>query len=175
MVYLNFQFMTFNQFLKIWNSYPQKTNFQFELEREFPINLTIFKILNSYPQKSKFEFERGSTWISNSWHLINFSNLHLLSTENKFWTWKRVNLNNGQLEFPIHDIQSIFKIWNSYPQKQNLNLNLKEGQLEFPIHDIQLIFQIWNSYPHKIKFGFELERRSTCTMVNLNLQLMAFN
>ena len=103
--------------------------------------------------KGQLEFPR---------HLINFQNLELLSTkkskesqlEFKFRTpnsWKRVNLNNGQHEFPIHDIQSLFKIWNSYPQ--NLNLNLKGGQLK------QWSTWISNSW-HSINFS-NLELLST--------------
>ena len=80
---------------------------------------------------------------------INFQNLELLSTKNttinlfQFMTFnqfpkcgtpihKKQNLNlkfgtpiqkerNGQL-VPIHDIQSISKIWDSYPQKTKFEL-----------------------------------------------------
>ena len=36
-----------------------------------------------------------------------------------------LNLKEGQLEFQIHDIQSIFQIWNSYPQKTKLEFELE--------------------------------------------------
>ena len=84
------------------------------------------------------------------------------------------------------DFQSIFKIWNSYPQ--SLNLNLEEGQLEFPINcqNLELL---------STKFEFELARGSTWISnqflrigtpthkiwiwtwkrVNLNFQFMKFN
>ena len=75
--------------------------------------------------RKRGQLEKWSTWIYNSWHLINFQNL---------------NLEEGQLEYPInfHNLElgrrstSIFKIWNSY--SQSLNLNLEEGQLKFPIN-----------------------------------------
>ena len=100
---------------------------------------SIFEIWNSYPQKSEFEFEleQWSTWISNSWHWnfyaqktklqflplellstkikisilsfrtpihknfnFQFMTLELLSTKIKIWiwTWTKVNLN-----FPTPD------------------------------------------------------------------------
>ena len=82
----------------------------------------------------KFCFKQWSTWISNS---INFSNLQLLSTTNKIWTWtwtwKRVNLNNIQLlstklEFEVLSLErgstdSI--IWELFARKSAECLNLR--------------------------------------------------
>ena len=117
------------------------------------------------------QLKQWSTWISNQ-----FSKFGTPIHKVWIWTWKRVNLN----------FQSIFKIWNSYPQ--NLNLNLEEGQLEFPINcqNLELL---------STKFEFELARGSTWISnqflrigtpthkiwiwtwkrVNLNFQFMTFN
>ena len=112
---MNFQFKTFNQFFKFETPIHNKQNLNLNLEEG--------------------QLERGTTWIFNSWHSINFQNLELLSTKNKIWIWtwtrKRVNLNNGQFEFPI------FKTWKFKIEE------LEEGLLNFPIH------------PQNTKFKFE--------------------
>ena len=104
------------------------------------------------------QLKQWSTWISNQ-----FSKFGTPIHKVWIWTWKRVNL----------IFQSIFKIWNSYPQ--NLNLSLKEGQLKYPINfqNLEVLStknKIWTwkkvnlnngQFPIKFEFEFELGRGST--------------
>jgi hypothetical protein len=58
---------------------------------------------------------------------MSFNQFSKLGTPIHKKTNLNLNLEEGQLEFPIHDIQSIFKIWNSYPQKSKYELELERG------------------------------------------------
>ena len=122
MVNLNIQFMTFNQFWKFGTPIHKKQNLN--------LNLT------------ECQLKQWSTWISNSCQFSKFGtpihkkqnlnlNLNLKEGQHKQWSTFQFmtfnqffkfgtpihknqifSLKDGQLEFPIHDIQSIFKIWN---------------------------------------------------------------